>query len=57
MTDPILIPTYRTIVWPWSDEMVCDYFDSHMNITLRELAGKSGHTLDKLKQILQSNPT
>ena len=48
MTDPILIPTYRTLVWPWSDEMVREFYDMHM----REMAGKSGHPIEKLKQIL-----
>lgn len=48
----ILIPTYRTLVWPWTDEMVREFHDMHMDITLREMAGKSGHPVDKLKQIL-----
>jgi hypothetical protein len=52
MSDPILIPTYRTLVWPWSDKMVREFYDMHMDITLREMAGRSGHPVEKLKQIL-----
>jgi beta-N-acetylglucosaminidase len=36
----------------WTHEMVKDYFDSNLNITLKELSIKSGYSVKELKQIL-----
>lgn len=47
----VVIPAYP-VQFPWSDEVVRDYYDMHMDITLREMARKSGHPVEKLKQIL-----
>ena len=39
----------------WSKELVIEYYDSHLNITLHELSALSGHTRAELKQILMGS--
>ena len=36
----------------WTDEEISDYYDSHLNMTLRELASLTGYSVQKLKKIL-----
>ena len=36
--------------WEWYD--VVDYFDSHLNVTLRELSGMSGWRVEDIKRLL-----
>ena len=38
----------------WTDEMVHDYFDAHLNTTLHELSTYSGRTRADLKRILMA---
>jgi hypothetical protein len=38
----------------WTDEMVHDYFDAHLNTTLHELSAYSGRTRADLKRILMA---
>lgn len=40
---------YRLI---WTDEMVKEYFDSHLNTTIHEICALSGRTKDEVKNIL-----
>lgn len=36
----------------WSAEKICDYFDSHPNVTLRQLSYKAGRSVEDIKRIL-----
>ena len=36
----------------WTDEEINHYYDSHLNMTLRELASLTGYSVQKLKTIL-----
>lgn len=36
----------------WSDSAIIDYYDSHLNVTLRELASRTGRTVQELKSLL-----
>lgn len=36
----------------WTDEEINNYYDSHLNITLRELSALTGYSVQKLKKIL-----
>ncbi len=38
---------------PWTPEQVCDYYDSHPNITLSELSMRAMRPVSDLKRILQ----
>jgi hypothetical protein len=38
----------------WTDDMVRDYFDAHLNTTLHELGAYSGRTRADLKRILMA---
>ena len=40
--------------WQWTDDMVRDYFDAHLNTTLHELGAYSGRTRADLKRILMT---
>ena len=36
----------------WSDEEICDYFDTHPNVLISELAQMSGHSTSYVKRVL-----
>jgi len=36
----------------WSDDMVREYFDTHLNVTLHQLSALSGRTKGDLKRVL-----
>ena len=36
----------------WSDEEICDYYDTHPNVLLSELASMSGWSLAYIKRTL-----
>ena len=36
----------------WTDEEISDYYDSHLNMTLRELSARTGRSVQELKTIL-----
>lgn len=36
----------------WTDEMVCEYFDTHWNTSLHEVCTLSGRSMDEVKQAL-----
>ena len=36
----------------WTDSEIIDYYDSNLNITLRELAVLTGRTVQQLKSLL-----
>lgn len=38
----------------WYPEEICEYYDSHPNITLQELSSVTGRTVAELKEILMS---
>jgi hypothetical protein len=38
--------------FPWSDDDICDYFDTHPNILISELARMAGHSTDYIKRTL-----
>lgn len=39
----------------WSDEEICDYFDTHPNVLLSELASMSGWSLEYIKRTLMGD--
>jgi hypothetical protein len=39
----------------WSDEEICDYFDTHPNVLLSELASMSGWSLAYIKRTLMGD--
>lgn len=36
----------------WSDQEICDYFDTHPNVLISELAQMSGHSTSYVKRVL-----
>lgn len=36
----------------WTDNDIIEYYDSHLNITLRQLAAITGRTVQQLKSLL-----
>lgn len=36
----------------WTDEEICEYYDSHLNVTLSELAALSGRSVAYCKALL-----
>lgn len=39
----------------WSDEQICDYFDTHPNVLISELAQMSGHSTSYIKRTLMGD--
>ena len=39
----------------WTPKDVCDYFDSHPNVTIRQISYLSGHSIADVKRILMGN--
>lgn len=39
----------------WTDEEICDYFDTHPNVLLSELASMSGWSLAYIKRTLMGD--
>ena len=39
----------------WSDQEICDYFDTHPNVLLSELASMSGWSLAYIKRTLMGD--
>jgi hypothetical protein len=38
----------------WSDDMIREYFDTHLNATLHEISALSGRTKADIKRVLMS---
>ena len=38
----------------WTDDMVKEYFDTHLNATLHEISALSGRTKADIKRVLMS---
>lgn len=41
--------------FPWSDEDVCDYYDTHPDVTIEELARMAGHSANYIKRTLMGD--
>jgi hypothetical protein len=42
----------NTMLKKWTDEMVCEYFDTHSNATLHEICALSGRRKADVKRVL-----
>lgn len=41
--------------FPWSDDDICDYYDTHPDLLISELARMSGHSASYIKSILMES--
>lgn len=41
----------------WTDQEICDYYDTHPNETIKDLALRSGYSASYVKKILMKETT
>ena len=41
----------------WTDQEICDYYDTHPNETIKDLALRSGYSASYVKKVLMEETT
>jgi len=49
--------TAHAVLATWTNEMVCEYFDTHLNATLHEICALSGRSKADVKRVLMQGKT